>query len=823
MNKTTIYIFTFLLISNVISAQYNLTGKVIDSKTSLALAGVEVFDLSGDAQTITDEDGSYTLSNLASGLHELAFFSFQYDTKYKSIELSADQVLDVEMNPLGVQLSEVIITQRREKLFALRKLKDVSGTAIYAGKKTEAIMMSKAMGNLANNNSRQIFAQIAGLNIYEGSNGGLQLGIGGRGLDPNRTANFNTRQNGYDISADVLGYPENYYTPPAEALSEIQVIRGAASLQYGTQFGGLINFKMKKIPSFKQSEFGIRQTIGSFGLVNTFISGGLNKDKWSFNTHYNYKKGNGYRNNSNFDAHHLFLHTKYKASDKLSIEGELTSFQYLSQQAGGLTDQLFNEDPRISTRTRNWFEVDWKVWNVKMQYTPTEFSQLDVSIFGLNAERNSVGYRGNPVNLNENPVISLDEQNSNGEFILPRDLILGEFRNWGVETRYLTKYDFRDKRSVLLVGAKVYQANNTSLQGPGSTGIDADFGLYTESFPEYPNQSNFTFPNFNVSAFSENIFYLTDKFSITPGLRFEYIRTESQGTYNTVVFDNAGNPINNRLNTDNRILPRSFFLAGVGISYKSSRSSEFYANVSQNYRSVTFSDIRTVNPTFIVDPNISDEKGFTSDMGVRGLFGKTISYDVSLYSILYDDRIGIIFNERANRVRKNIGQALIYGVESLVDINLIKLAGKDASEFKCNVFFNTALTDSKYLKSEENNVVGKKVEFIPFVNLKSGLNFGYNNFLCQFQFTYVSSQYTDVQNSEAAPAGDIRSGVIGEIPSYHIADFSTSYRIKRFRIEAGVNNLFDTAYFTRRASGYPGPGIIPSDGRGYYLTVGYEL
>ena len=64
-------------------------------------------------------------------------------------------------------------------------------------------------------------------------------------IDPNRTSNFNTRQNGYDISADVLGYPESYYTPASEALSEIQIVRGAASLQYGTQFGGLVNFKMK--------------------------------------------------------------------------------------------------------------------------------------------------------------------------------------------------------------------------------------------------------------------------------------------------------------------------------------------------------------------------------------------------------------------------------------------------------------------------------------------------------------------------------------------------------------------------------------------------
>jgi Fe(3+) dicitrate transport protein len=64
--------------------------------------------------------------------------------------------------------------------------------------------------NKATNNARQIFAQVVGL-TNESSDGGLQLSIGGRGLDPNRTSNFNTRQNGYDISADVLGYPESYY------------------------------------------------------------------------------------------------------------------------------------------------------------------------------------------------------------------------------------------------------------------------------------------------------------------------------------------------------------------------------------------------------------------------------------------------------------------------------------------------------------------------------------------------------------------------------------------------------------------------------------
>jgi len=84
-------------------------------------------------------------------------------------------------------------------------------------------------------------------------------------------------------------------------------------------------------------------------------------------------------------------------------------------------------------------------------------------------------------------------------------------------------------------------------------------------------------------------------------------------------------------------------------------------------------------------------------------------------------------------------------------------------------------------------------------------------------------QYTDAQNSESAFGGDSRSGIIGAIPAYSIVDFNVTQRFGQFEVSAGINNLLDEAYFTRRATGYPGPGIIPSDGRSFYVSVGYEL
>ncbi|MGK4567390.1 TonB-dependent receptor plug domain-containing protein [Flavobacterium sp. 3HN19-14] len=211
---------------------------------------------------------------------------------FRSLEKSvstSDSNIVIELEKM-TNLSEVVINAQRDKFSAVTKMKDIDETAIYAGKKSEVISLNKITANKATNNTRQVFAQIVGLTINESSDGGLQLSIGGRGLNPNRTSNFNTRQNSYDISADVLGYPESYYATPTEALDQIQIIRGAASLQYGTQFGGLVNFKIKS-PAKKPLEIVTRNTLGSYGLYTNFTSLSGTKGKFSYYSFFNYKQG----------------------------------------------------------------------------------------------------------------------------------------------------------------------------------------------------------------------------------------------------------------------------------------------------------------------------------------------------------------------------------------------------------------------------------------------------------------------------------------------------------------------------------------------------
>jgi Fe(3+) dicitrate transport protein len=114
----------------------------------------------------------------------------------------------------------------------------------------------------------------------------------------------------------------------------------------------------------------------------------------------------------------------------------------------------------------------------------------------------------------------------------------------------------------------------------------------------------------------------------------------------------------------------------------------------------------------------------------------------------------------------------------------------------------------------ESSIAGNKVELVPDINIKTGLNYKWDNFSSTLQFTYLSEQFTEATNAERTA-----TGVDGIIPSFHVLDLSAKYKYKFAQLEAGINNLTNNYYFTRRATGYPGPGIIPSAGRNFYVTL----
>ena len=796
----------FILISFFGFSQTNYSGKVIDKLTKSPLANVSVYNSTENKLSKTNSDGLFDLV-IESNNTEILFYSEGYNLK--SVILSGNKNYSIiELDSQIEKLDEVIVRANKKKVFQIERLKDFEETYVYAGKKNEVILMDLSMANLASNNARQVYSQIPGINIFQNDDAGLQLNIGGRGLNPNRSSNFNTRQNNYDISADALGYPESYYTPANEGLQEIQILRGAASLQYGTQFGGLVNFIMKKPNQEKKLEIITRNTLGTNGLYTNFTSTSYKKNNFSYFGFINYKKGNGFRENSEFNSINYYQNFNFQIDEKIKITADITYLNYLAHQAGGLSDIMFRDNPFQSNRERNWFDINWFLYNLKYIYKVNDGLNLSLNFFGLEAKRNSLGFRTNRV-----------DQIDPGE---ERDLIKGDFSNYGFEGRILKNYKIKNKKNYLLLGFKIYNSNSMSEQGPGSGNSTADFEFDFNNYPNYVNQSKYRYPNKNFALFGENIFYLNENLSITPGFRYENIVTKNIGFYRRINTDAAGNVIYNERFDENDSRKRSFLLLGLGIGYKVNIDLDLYSNFSQNYRSVTFADISIINPAYAINPNIDDEKGYTFDFGLRGKVKDIMSFDSSLFALIYRDRIGFVQrvfpDGNVKSERGNVGNAQILGFENLIDFNLKKILSLNNNN-EMNFFINYSFINSKYLESEEIGIEGKSVEFVPDHNLKTGIKYGFKNLSINFQYLYMSSQFTDSSN---AINGNL-SGVIGEIPSYRIADLSFSYNAKKISYEFGVNNLLNEKYFTRRATGYPGPGIIPSAPRNYYLTLEYII
>jgi Fe(3+) dicitrate transport protein len=112
------------------------------------------------------------------------------------------------------------------------------------------------------------------------------------------------------------------------------------------------------------------------------------------------------------------------------------------------------------------------------------------------------------------------------------------------------------------------------------------------------------------------------------------------------------------------------------------------------------------------------------------------------------------------------------------------------------------------------------VENAPENIYRMGLTYTRKAFVVTAQYSYVSDAFSDANNTIVPTP----NGLIGLIPAYDIVDISGTYKFtEKFFIKGGINNVLGEKYFTRRAGGYPGPGLLTAEPRNYFITVGVKL
>ena len=683
-------------------------------------------------------------------------------------------------------------------------LPDIQDMSIFAGKKTNLILLNDGIANLPQNNARTIFAKIPGLNVWDMDGAGTQMNIGTRGTDAHRSIEMNMRQNGYNTNSDMFGYPENHYSVPMQGVKQIQLVRGSAALQFGPQFAGMMNFVMKEGDSTNVFSLESEQTVGSYNFFNSFNAIGGKKGKITYYAFYDNRRGDGWRPNAAFKYESFYANIKYQFNEKGNLTFQFSRMDYRQQISGGLTDAMFNANAQQSNRTRNFFSPKINIPALIFNYAISPKTKLQVSAYGIIGERSSVQFI-NTANIN-------DTINSSTGSFNPRQVDRDYYNGFTTEARIIHHYELRKIRGALAGGLRYFDQTTVRQQkGVGTTASDFDLTVIRNYGIDLAFHTN------NYAAFAENMFQIGEKFSITPGVRYEVINSTLNG-----VIDNRNTFVSYTGN-------RSFALFGTGMQYQITNSTQLYANFSQAYRPYLYSSFTPATQTGKIDPNLKDSRGYDIDLGYRGQLSNFLNFDVSAFYLFYGDKIGKLTtldsNGNSYQLTTNIGNSVAKGIELYISLSPTKLFTSETNATDLRVFSSISYTNSRYESGELSNnvenvsIAGKSVEGVPDWVNRSGIELRYKGITSMLQMSYVSKQFNDANNTEFSP-----TGLVGAIPSYTLFDWSFNYRfLKQYHIEVGINNIADLHYYSRRINMYPGPGILPADGRTFCVTLGFKL
>ncbi|MBD2751408.1 TonB-dependent receptor family protein [Spirosoma validum] len=692
------------------------------------------------------------------------------------------------------------VTVKGVRSTVVTALPNVHGTYLMGGKRSEVIRLSDIDANVAEKTPRLIFARIPGVFVYDMDGTGNQINVSTRGLDPHRSWENNIRQNGVITNSDMYGYPASHYSPPMESIDRVELVRGTASLQYGAQFGGMLNYVTKGADTTRRFSFETVNSVGSYGLLSTYNAIGGRVGKWTYYAYYYRRHSDGYRQNSRSEAEAQFGRLHFQATERLGVTAELGRSTYLYRIPGQLTDEMFAQDPRQATRSRNYFNPDIYIPSIKFDWQLSDRTRILWTNSAVLGNRNSVLF-------DRLATVPDTISRVTGQYAA-RQVDIDNFNSYTSELRLLHRYKLAGIAATAAGGVQLISTDLHRRQlGGGTTGTDFDLSLIS------PFRRDMHFRSKNIAVFLENQFLLMNRLTVSPGIRIENGKTEFRGTID--YYD----PVN--LPTD---INHKFALLGINAQYRLNDAVKVYGGWSQSYRPVIFKDIIPTSVYERIDKNLKDAYGYNAEIGVDGRW-QGLHLNVTVFDLLYRNRLGTLLLANPDGTsyifRTNIGDSRSTGVEALLETQLFRTEKLLLSGFTSTAYNNARYINGRVSAGTENRTVaGNQVESAPRWTSRNGLTARYGIASLTLQYSYVSETFSDALNTTTPSV----NGAIGPVPAYSLWDLNGSWRIRRgLSVRGSINNLLNIQYFTKRPTFYPGPGIWPSDGRSAVLTVGLTL
>jgi Fe(3+) dicitrate transport protein len=677
-------------------------------------------------------------------------------------------------------LPQVVIEGHEEGALPLSApLPDVSGAEINSGKKTTVADL-EAIPEISSNNYRQAFTQIPGLLTSEVSNESF-ASFSYRGLgDPHESFNMNLLRNGIPIAADMYGYPANYYQPPLDSVESIQFVRGGASLMYGPQVGGALNFITRKPNPEAPASVYSKQVFGSKGFFSTYneLSGAV--DNVSYLGFFHRRQSDGFRDdNSDYGVNNGNMMFAIESSPAAKWTLEFDAYDADHGEAGGLTLESgaglasYNENRFQSSVLFDRLRVERYSGTIGLEYEVDRDTTVIARAFGWYYDRFS--RRQNPGTANAFGGIYNGTTNTIAD---------QEFTTLGLDARVAHRWKMGGEEQNLAAGFLLYDVNSPFTQQQGLTPW-ADSGALQRDIDRTTK---------TAALFAENRFNF-GRLKIVPGARIEML--------NLGIDENI--PTTPELGLRREDDYSTVFLPGIGAAYDLGGDTEAYANATTGYKPRTYADVVPLNSGDTISSDLEPARSTMYETGVRGTPLSWMRFDSSVFLAKFTDQFG-----RVGSNIQNVGNSETYGLDLMTEFATTRLydsiiGSKLANSIgDINIFWNAQFLNAEFTGGP---VDGKTPQYAPDYVMRTGVRYDFDRrFKFAFLGTFVADHYADDANTANR-----------YIPSYRVWDLTAEAEVlpSRLSLVAGVNNIFDENYYARIRSN----GIDPALPRNVYGGV----
>lgn len=266
MNKfILIFILSISIFSSVFAQNFNITGKILNSKNSKPVELV-IIQLSGsELWAVSDANGSFKINNVPKGKTILTTHSLGYVKTMQELNVTGDiPNLVIVIKEDNLALDEVVVTAQRKSAdlttsYALDRNTIDHAQVLDVSDITSLLPGGKTSKNI-NLTSDERLALRAGSSEKGNASFGTAIEIDGVRLDNNGIIEESLR------GASTL----NVSTTNIES---VEMITGIASVEYGDLSNGIVKVKTKRGKTPYNVEFSTKPNTKQFALSKGFLLG----------------------------------------------------------------------------------------------------------------------------------------------------------------------------------------------------------------------------------------------------------------------------------------------------------------------------------------------------------------------------------------------------------------------------------------------------------------------------------------------------------------------------------------------------------------------